>query len=145
MLGIAISEAGQIYVAGANQMSGMSEMVLFTCNLTNQDCYDSTQWTSIMPDFVTSDEYWVDGRGSANAQAVSAYGDVAVVVGNYKASTKGGWAIMTRDSGQTWEDLTDDLKALLPDEDRVPKLYDVHVHADGSVLIVGEQLFKYSL
>ena len=52
---------------------------------------------------------------------------------------------MTRDGGQTWEDLTDDLKALVPDEDRVPKLYNVQVHADGSVLIVGEQLFRYSL
>jgi hypothetical protein len=142
MFDIEVSENGVIFAAGTNQSDNFP--LIFRCDAEATDCYDRTNWTILELDLFFINDYWTSpGSGSRDGRAIAVHGDTVVAVGNFVPNGQGGWALISQDGGITWEDLTPALNALIPNRQRIPNLYDVHIYESGKVLLVGSTSFIY--
>jgi hypothetical protein len=143
MFDLEVSASGVIFAAGTNQSDNFP--LIFRCDSASVDCYDSASWDILELDLFFVNDYWVEpASGSRDGRAIAVHGDTVVAVGNFVPNGKGGWALISRDGGITWEDLTPALNALVPGRERLQNVYDVHVFESGKILVVGNTSFVYT-
>jgi hypothetical protein len=137
MMDLYVWPSGRIITVGTDQTSGAYLPLIYLCD-AGKDCYTASNWQDIELDLhgFKYDKSARDGR------AVDASGDTIVVVGNFVPNT-GGWAVMSKDGGKTWTDLTASLAALTKNK-KLDLLYDVKVFPSGKIMLFGEENFVYT-
>jgi len=142
MMDITVTGDESIVAVGTDQSDNFP--LIFRC-AGDADCYEAENWTRAELDLFFIDPYWTEAAsGSRDGRAVAASKNIVVAVGNFVPNAKGGWALISRDNGETWEDLTPTLNDLNPDKARVPMLHNVHIFESGKILLVGETSFVYT-
>ena len=141
LIDLSIDGQGTLFTAGTDG-DGNTPLV-YSCP-TSADCYTSAGWTRVEPEFMFLDQYWIDGTSARDGRGIASHGDLTIAVGNFVPNNKGGWAIITRDGGQTWEDLTPTLLAASGAEGRLGMFYNVHVFESGKAIIVGDTSFVFT-
>ncbi len=136
MLDLVVWPNGRIITVGTDQSSGAYLPLIYLCS-EGKDCYDAANWQDIELD-TQGFKYDLSAR---DGRAVDASGDTIVVVGNFVPNT-GGWVVMSKDAGKTWQDLTPALAALSP-KAKLNLVYDVKVFPSGKIMIFGEDNFIY--
>ena len=142
MLDITVTDDGSIVAVGRDNSESFP--LIYTCS-AGSDCYTADGWTRAELDLFFIDPFWTSpAGGSSDGRAVASSGNVVVATGNFVPNGQGGWALLSKDGGKTWEDLTATLLALQPQKNRVPNIYDVHVFESGKILLMGETSFIYN-
>lgn len=136
MLDLVVWPNGRMITVGTDQSSGAYLPLIYLCS-EGKDCYNTANWQDIELD-TQGFKYELSAR---DGRAVDASGDTIVVVGNFVPNT-GGWVVMSKDAGKTWQDLTPALAALSP-KAKLNLVYDVKVFPSGKIMIFGEDNFIY--
>jgi hypothetical protein len=137
MLDLFVWPNGRMITVGTDQTSGAYLPLIYLC-AEGTDCYSASNWQDIELD-TQGFKYELSAR---DGRAVDANGDTIVVVGNFVPNT-GGWAVMSKDAGKTWQDLTPALAALSK-KGKLDLLYDVKVFSSGKIMLFGEENFIYT-